>query len=311
MAPPRHVWSLPLARVTAGATLGLIMAGGLVTTTGAGLAVPDWPTTFGENLFLFPWSRMVGGVLVEHSHRLLGVVVGCLTLGLGAAVWLEDRRDSARGLAGAAVALVAIQGLVGGLRVVLVRDVLALIHGCLAQAFFALLAALVVVTGVRGRVTTAPGSPERPGRGLAALAGLATIVVYGQIVLGAFATHEGWVLGHVGGAVVAVAGVAALTGAALGAPDPTFVRPGRFLGLLLLVQVALGLGAYLVRFTDVALPGGEPLAIALPVLHRGVSAGILGTCVAILVRVVDRGRVRSAATAAVGDEHLPPSRVPA
>ena len=199
MAPPRHVWSLPLARVTAGATLVLIMAGGLVTTTGAGLAVPDWPTTFGENLFLFPWSRMVGGVLVEHSHRLLGVVVGCLTLGLGAAVWLEDRRDSARGLAGAAVALVAIQGLVGGLRVVLVRDVLALIHGCLAQAFFALLAALVVVTGVRRRVTTAPGSPERPGRGLAALAGLATIVVYGQIVLGAFATHEGWVLGHVGG----------------------------------------------------------------------------------------------------------------
>ena len=102
MAPPRHVWSLPLARVTAGATLVLIMAGGLVTTTGAGLAVPDWPTTFGENLFLFPWSRMVGGVLVEHSHRLLGVVVGGLTLGLGAAVWLEDRRDWARGLAGEA-----------------------------------------------------------------------------------------------------------------------------------------------------------------------------------------------------------------
>ena len=65
-----------LAVVTAGATLLLIMAGGIVTSTGAGLAVPDWPTTFGYNLFLFPWSRMVGAVLIEHAHRLLGTGSG-------------------------------------------------------------------------------------------------------------------------------------------------------------------------------------------------------------------------------------------
>jgi cytochrome c oxidase assembly protein subunit 15 len=65
-----------LAVVTAGATLLLIMAGGIVTSTGAGLAVPDWPTTFGYNLFLFPWSRMVCGVLIEHAHRLLGTGSG-------------------------------------------------------------------------------------------------------------------------------------------------------------------------------------------------------------------------------------------
>src|SRR5262249_35775135 len=67
-----------LAMVTAGATLVLVVAGGLVTNTGAALAVPDWPTTFGHNMFLFPWSGMVGGIFYEHSHRLLGALVGLL-----------------------------------------------------------------------------------------------------------------------------------------------------------------------------------------------------------------------------------------
>ena len=70
-----------LAIVTAAMTLLLIVAGGLVTNTGAGLAVPDWPTTFGHNMFTYPWSAMVGGIFYEHSHRLLGSLVGLLTLG--------------------------------------------------------------------------------------------------------------------------------------------------------------------------------------------------------------------------------------
>jgi len=85
-----------LAVVTAGATLLLIMAGGIVTSTGAGLAVPDWPTTFGYNLFLFPWSRMVGAVLIEHAHRLLGAGVGILTVALAIATW-AGRREPAAG----------------------------------------------------------------------------------------------------------------------------------------------------------------------------------------------------------------------
>src|SRR4029453_5768367 len=76
-----------LALGTSAATLILIAAGGIVTSTGAGLAVPDWPATFGYNMFLFPWSRMVGGVLVEHSHRLLGSAVGVLVAGLTVVAW--------------------------------------------------------------------------------------------------------------------------------------------------------------------------------------------------------------------------------
>lgn len=73
-------WPHRFALVTAASTLVLIFVGGLVTNTGAGLAVPDWPTTFGYNMFLYPWSHMVGGVFYEHSHRLIGSIVGLLTL---------------------------------------------------------------------------------------------------------------------------------------------------------------------------------------------------------------------------------------
>ena len=75
-------WLHRLARLTAGATFLLIIIGGIVTGTDSGLAVPDWPTTFGYNMFLYPLSEMVGGILYEHSHRLMGSLVGLLTVGL-------------------------------------------------------------------------------------------------------------------------------------------------------------------------------------------------------------------------------------
>ena len=110
---------------TAAATCVLIVFGGLVTNTGAALAVPDWPTTFGHNMFLFPWSRMVGGVFYEHSHRLLGSLVGLLTVALAArsgraAVACGARHHRRAGRR-------SPRALVGGLRVVLLTDGLA--HG--------------------------------------------------------------------------------------------------------------------------------------------------------------------------------------
>src|SRR5574341_1816746 len=108
-------WPHRLAILTAGATFLLILAGGLVTGTGAGLAVPDWPTTFGYNMFLYPWSRMVGGILYEHSHRLIGSIVGLLTVALTLAIWAVEPRRWLRRLAGAALGAVILQGVLGGL----------------------------------------------------------------------------------------------------------------------------------------------------------------------------------------------------
>jgi cytochrome c oxidase assembly protein subunit 15 len=116
------VWSHRIAVLTAGATFLLILAGGLVINTGSGLAVPDWPTTFGHNMFLYPWSKMLGGIFYKHSHRLLGAAVGLLTLALAVMLWIRGRWWWLRWLGAGALGGVVIQGCLGGLRVVLVQD---------------------------------------------------------------------------------------------------------------------------------------------------------------------------------------------
>lgn len=283
-------WAHRLALLTSGATLLLIVAGGLVTNTGAALAVPDWPTTFGQNPFLFPWSQMVGGVLVEHGHRLLGSAVGLLTVSLALVLWLTDRRGWLRGLAALAVGLVCLQGLLGGLRVVLLRDTLAIVHGSVAQLFFALTAVLVAITSSRGAAPAA-SPPRRDDSTLAGWALGATAALYGQIVLGALTTHAGWVNLHIGGGLVAVFAVAALAWRVLSRHGEVagLGWRARAIGALLVVQVALGLGAYVGRFTGLGLPGGQVAVVGLPVAHRAVGALLFGLTVTLALETW-RGR---------------------
>ena len=124
----------------------LICSGGLVTSHEAGMAVPDWPNTFGYNMFLFPVSRWVGGVFFEHTHRLIASTVGLLTLILCAALFVIEERRWVKTLGVIAVAAVVVQGILGGLRVTENNPVLGLFHGCLAQSFFALMATIALVT---------------------------------------------------------------------------------------------------------------------------------------------------------------------
>ena len=140
------VWPHRLAVVLVCATFPLLFIGGLVTSKGAGLAVPDWPTTFGYNMFLYPWSKMVGNIFYEHSHRLVASAVGLLTVALTLAFWLQERRHWLRRLGVAALLLVILQGVIGGLRVVLLEHTLAIVHAAFAQAFFALTVSLAIFT---------------------------------------------------------------------------------------------------------------------------------------------------------------------
>src|SRR5947208_5642794 len=99
------------------ATLLFICSGGMVTSKNVGLAVPDWPTTFGYNMFLFPISKWVGGILFEHTHRLMGSLVGFLTSLLAVWLWVCEDRRWVRNLGAIAVVGVILQGILGGLRV--------------------------------------------------------------------------------------------------------------------------------------------------------------------------------------------------
>ena len=129
------------------ATFFLIVVGGLVTSKGAGMSVPDWPTTYGYNMFLFPYSRWVGGIFWEHSHRLLASGIGLITLVLAGVTLIKDQRNWVRWLAVAAVVGVIIQGVLGGLRVTLYKDQIGIFHALLAQSFFGLLLIITAVTG--------------------------------------------------------------------------------------------------------------------------------------------------------------------
>ena len=268
-----------LALATLVATCVLILFGGLVTNTGAALAVPDWPRTFGHSMFLFPWSRMVGGIFYEHSHRLIGALVGLLTLGLAAALWPRGGRLRRLGLL--AVIVVLAQGLLGGLRVVLLHDTLAIFHGSLAQAFFALLAAIALLTTPRGAVAGPPVERELQGLTL-----LAAGLVYAQIVFGALLTHAGRIDLHLAGAVAVFVVVPIVTARLRRTGDAVAVLVSRLLIVLLGIQLLLGIGSFLARFSPLWIPGEQLTVLVLPVAHRLVGSLILAATVALAVRAV-------------------------
>jgi cytochrome c oxidase assembly protein subunit 15 len=270
-----------LAVTTVAATFVLILFGGLVTNTGSALAVPDWPTTFGHNMFLYPWSEMVGGIFYEHSHRLLGSIVGLLTLALAAALWRAGGR--LRWLGVLAVAAVIAQGVLGGLRVVLLEDVLAIVHGCLAQAFFALAVALALLTSARHREPVQGVDPT-----LRTLTLVAAGLVYVQIVFGALITHAGWITIHLVGAAAVFVVVPIVTARLRRTGDAVAVPAARALLVLLGLQLLLGAAAFLSRFTPVWIPGGQVTMLVVPVAHRLVGSLVLGAAVIAAVRVVAR-----------------------
>jgi cytochrome c oxidase assembly protein subunit 15 len=201
-------WLHRFAWFTSIGTLLLICSGGMVTSKGVGLAVPDWPTTFGYNMFLFPVSRWVGGIFFEHTHRLIASTVGFLTIILAVWIWRVDPRRWMRGLGWAALGAVILQGVLGGLRVTMLKDEIGIFHACLAQAFLGMLVLITVATSklwlrlvgtarcaVREREdapTTDPRTPQRgvPTGKLAHIVMVTTVLIYLQLGLGATMRHQ-------------------------------------------------------------------------------------------------------------------------
>ncbi len=238
------------ALFTAAATLLLLGAGGLVTSHGVGLAVPDWPNTYGYNMFFFPFSQWVGGVFYEHTHRLLASGVGLCTAilalwlyggkarrflkGMGVALLLlaimtllAARSRWQDALVGAATGLVAVlasrvwpqcapaepwlrklglaaffavvlQGILGGLRVVLFKDQIGIFHATLAQLFFVLMCSLALFTspwwqkkhGSARKQSPVVPLGSRNARRLIWLCTAATSLILVQLILGASMRHQ-------------------------------------------------------------------------------------------------------------------------
>lgn len=277
-----HVLSMALTVVV----FFLIWVGGLVTTYDAGMAVPDWPGTYGWNMFAYPASTWLFGpfdLLVEHGHRLLGSLAGLLSIGLVIAAFRTDERKWFRWWSVFILAAVIAQGALGGARVVLDQRTFAMIHGCTGPLFFALATATAVMssrwwmqwsttsagtTAISGAVPTDnPGVGQyATGGGIRFLAVALLLSSYSQLVLGAQLRHVtglvshkvfmGFVHGHLGlAAIVFLLSVILSAVVWLSRRVPPKVRRAAILlAMAVLVQICLGIGTWVVNY---ALPWSE------------------------------------------------------
>jgi len=291
---PQHAttamrWAHRLAWALACCTFPLIWVGGLVTTYGAGMAVPDWPTTF-HYWFWYPIRKWfaVWDVVLEHGHRVLGMTAGLLTIALAVALWRSGHRRL-RWLGIVALVGVVFQGTLGGLRVIANQVLLANVHGCTAPLFFSLAAALVTLSSPAWRGT----APARPGEGAAWLRTFTLalpVAIWLQIVAGAQLRHllpdmaaawtTLWVWVHVlnaFGLLAAVWWLRAIVGAASGG-QPALVGRVGYLAWLLTAQFVLGLGTWLTNY--------------------GVPAWFADTIWSVRYTVVSQGRLQTWTTTA-------------
>ena len=234
-----------------------------MTTYDAGMAVHDWPTTYGYNLFLYPWQTWLSGpwdLLIEHGHRLLGALAGLLTITLTVVIWWQDQRRWMRWLALIALALVVGQGVLGGMRVVQNSTRLAMLHGCVGPVFFALCVALAAMTSRWWNTIHARHRHAGAGR-LHHVAVFTAVLAYVQLIVGAqlrhmpvdasWTTFQSTIMAHLFMAGVLVLFVFLLVTRIFlqHRSQRRLCLPAAALALLVFVQLLLGGGAWVVKYS--------------------------------------------------------------
>lgn len=320
MSSPRSphadwTWRRRFSACTVLATVLLLSWGGVVTSIGAGMAFPDWPTSLGSYNLINPVEGwwLVPAYLAEHGHRLIASLVGLLTVGLAVWTWWADPRSRMRWLGFMAVALVVAQGILGGLRVLWVSVDLAMLHACVAQLFFAVVVAMTLFVTDTWRHGRGRLPDTGTARWLRRLSYTAAGIVYLQIVFGALLRHPG--AGLSGGfTAVHVTGAFLVVGVVLSVfvvvekhfDDVPVVRRSAWalMGTMGL-QFALGLAALLVMLFEVSGSGGYIARVTLTVSHLVVGAVLFGNSVVMALLVSrDRPEVEGASEARVSRPEL-------
>ncbi len=280
------MWLHRYALLTAAATFCLIIAGALVTSHEAGLAVPDWPLSYGQ---LMP--PMVGNIFWEHGHRMVATFVGLLTIGL--AVWLRRRepRRWVRRLGWAALGAVVLQGVLGGLTVLfLLPRPVSIAHASLAQLFFCLTVSLAVITSPVWQ-REHPWRRENSAPSLRRLAAATTLAVFLQLILGAAYRHDAaGIVPHLVGAVLVTIGVTWVWRRIRRehADDLALHFPATVLAGLLLFQLLLGGAAYWIRLATADAPQPQLLMVVLTVAHVATGALVLASSLVVTLQAYRR-----------------------
>lgn len=314
-------WLHRYAVLTASTALLLpILMGALVTTVDAGMAFPDYPTSDGHNMFLYPWLASIGNrdKFLEHGHRLAGALVGLLSIGLAFWCWKAEGRGWVRALGIGVLLAVITQGLIGGFRVIQDSRDAAMFHGVFASWIFA---AMSVVSLATSKGWFAEVQVERRTLTACRWTSLAFLVLTGvQYVLGGMLRHRGMVLyEHIGCAfLVLMCGMVLFVNAA-NSRQPWLIRPALLLMTCIMLQLMAGSATYVVKygFGDyVAVQNSLP-QIAIRTVHVliGMLVWMLGVTYAVRVqrlmhasrgpaarnpaKIVDGANLPSAATGGV------------
>jgi len=283
MMPGPNSYLHRYAVFTSCCTFLLLIAGALVTSNDAGLAVPDWPTSYGS---FFP--PMVGGIFYEHGHRMVATFVGVLTIGLAVWLWRAESRPWMRWLGWIALGAVIAQGLLGAATVkFLLPPPVSVAHAGLAQSFFCLTVALALFTGRWWQSEISPmrdsGSPP-----LKTLTVATVAVTFLQLLLGAAFRHNAFgIVPHlVGAAVVLAMVIVAGRVARKRVPESRPVRRiGAALHALVGTQLLLGGAAWWSRIATLEAPQPQPEMILLTVLHTVLGALVLAATVLLALIV--------------------------
>jgi cytochrome c oxidase assembly protein subunit 15 len=306
-------WTALFSKVAVAATFLLVVAGGLVTSNEAGLAVVDWPNSFGSNMFFFPLARMTGGIYYEHAHRLFGALVGLTTVGLALRLWRRDERVRLRYLGAAAVVLVVLQGILGGLRVtggftlstsradMAPSLTLALLHGVLGQIFLCVMVAIAVVTSRWWFAAPAPESRASAKSDFSLQRWLVAILIV-QLVLGAAQRHlAALLIVH-----ISIATVVVLLAVMVGVRAWGMYRGswpvdslGRLLVVVTCVQVVLGIAALAVT-QGLALVG-SPTALEVTITTAHQATGAILLTLSVALHLWTRRLFRQAKVATAGE----------
>ena len=277
----------------------LVSWGGVVTSIEAGLAVPDWPTSFGSyDPLVTGYSNpadpdtqwwQVGPVLAEHGHRLLGALVGLWIVGLALWTLIADPRRWVRIAAVSAVGLVIAQGTLGGLRVIWTSIDLAVVHAMGAQLFFCTAAALTMMNSKKWLAHTIEHSPEI--KHLRTLTIVTVIAVYVQILLGALLRHPGagvdmtFVLIHASGSVAALSLIIVTCGYIREHfHDKPILNSGAWWMLIALgVQMVLGMMTLTVLLFDSGQGTRSLIQVILSSSHLAVGTILMGSCACVML----------------------------
>jgi cytochrome c oxidase assembly protein subunit 15 len=280
-----RAWLHRYALALVGLTWVLILAGGNVTSKGAGLAVPDWPLSFGS-LNPAGWTTdmdgQLPGVRDEHGHRLIGATVGLMVIGLVIWLYRVERRGWVRMMGYAALAAVIVQGVMGGLRVTEKSLALAMVHGCFAQAFLCLTIAIAAATSPRFPGGARFGGGDLP-RDQALRTWTAALVgaAYVQLILGAWLRHVGGtpaVVVHVAGALIVGACLIMAALHVFSRPESEAPLGGLTIGLFLLYgfQLLLGVATYVLVMSMSGRNAANFAQAYVPTIHVAMGAIVLG-----------------------------------